>query len=179
MASDPLTLKQFLEGFLQNLNHFLYFFDEFDLRRLFDEFFNPEIMAKKEESEIEILLVLALGAKYSGIPEDEIRFEWYRKAQARVVPLSEWLWPYDLPLMRILMLMALHCIDNSLKDARQFLGIFPIPQAELFIKLTKTDLAIQVGDANGLNEDLPLRGEQEPQRSYWCRIWETLIIIDS
>ena len=125
---DAGDLEPYLDGFLQEVNHFLYLFNEFDLRQTFQEFFNPHLVPKQEETEIEVLLVMALGAKYSGLYGDEVHLDWFKDARTKIFPISQCKLSYELPLMRIVVLLSLYCIDASLENSRQFLGISPISQ---------------------------------------------------
>lgn len=114
LATQPL--EAFFEAFLQSFNHFLFLFSDFELRQNF----NPRKRTSDAELPIDIHLVLALGAKASGLQVEDLQNEWYRRARLRL--LSEECQD-DLWMMRVLTLICIFEIDDDIDVSYRFLSM--------------------------------------------------------
>lgn len=112
-ASRSQPLEPLFEAFLANVNHYLFLFDESELRCRF----RPSEHPAEHDLPIDICLALALGAKYGKVQSDHLPAEWYAKARLRL--LAEY--QDDLSLMRALTLICLFEIDDDIKIASHFL----------------------------------------------------------
>ncbi|KAL5331009.1 hypothetical protein ACEPPN_000536 [Leptodophora sp. 'Broadleaf-Isolate-01'] len=102
------------ECFLQNINHVLFLFSEFELRRSF----RPSEYMLGQNLATDMCLVLALGAKYSITQVNGTQNEWYTKARLRL--LSEDL-EDDMWMMRVLTMIYIFEIDDDINVSSRFL----------------------------------------------------------
>lgn len=153
-SSGVNVVEVYFEQFLTKLNHFLFLFSESQLRQSFD----PKDHRPDEDFPVHIYLVLALGAKYSGFQAEKLCNQWYMKARLRLLhdDLQD-----DLEMMRLLTMLCIFKVSDNVdySSSSHFL-----------------DLALDIGLAYGLDAefDLPLRDMEDPNRSQWLRVWETI-----
>jgi len=114
-ASRNQPLEPFFESFLTNVNHYLFLFNESELRYRF----YPNEHPSDYDTSIDIRLVIPLGAKYGKVQVEHLAAEWY--AQSRLRLLAEY--QDDLSLMRALTLMCLFQIDDDIEIASHFLSM--------------------------------------------------------
>jgi hypothetical protein len=112
-ASRSQSLEPLFDAFLADVNHYLFLFDESELRCRF----RPSEHPAEHDLPIDICLALALGAKYGKGQSNHLPNEWYAKTQLRL--LAEY--QDDLSLMRALTLICLFEIDDDIKIASDFL----------------------------------------------------------
>lgn len=113
--SNSQSVELLLESFLQNINHVLFLFSEFELRRSF----RPSEHMLERDLSTDMCLVLALGAKYSITQVDGTENEWYIKARLRL--LSED-FKDDMWMMRVLAMICIFEIDDDINVSCRFLG---------------------------------------------------------
>lgn len=151
VESQSPSLRNAFEGFLQSFNHFLFLYNESDLRQGFNHLGG----VTDDNISAEILLVLALGAKASVFPNDEIQNEWYIKARLRLLNEDG---HDDLWMMRVLTLICLFEIDDDVEVSYYFLNAASV-----------------LGLANGFDAEEPiLEMIDEPSRTEGLRLWETI-----
>jgi len=157
------TLTSYLEAFLEKLNSFLYLFDESDLRKDFQYFVLTNGCLPGLGSVAELYLVLALGAKLSSPDSTKAYLDLYARTSNS---LSNSKWGKNLWVMRMLTLLsACHCDDDheNYDQSCHYLN-----------------LALRVGKAVGLDrQDSPLASINEPERSHWLRVWDSLRFLHS
>lgn len=117
-AVHTQPLESFFEAFLQTHNHYLFLFSESELRENFDA--SEQISAGDNDLPIHIYLVLALGAKASVLPVEDVQNELYIKARLRLLSGDS---NADLEMMRVLLLICLFEIDDHVDVSYRFLSM--------------------------------------------------------
>jgi hypothetical protein len=172
LRMDVDAAKQYLDGFIQKLNHFLYLSSEAELRQVFQQVLDGN--SPQQDKVIELCLILALGANCTGSVGAHVW--WYVEARSRLYHFGKWV--DDLWMMRILAFLCLYHLNISLQSSYHLLGTRPhdvSSQRLSFATLIISDLALQMGLASGLDaKEFPASEIAEPERSHWLRVWESL-----
>lgn len=163
--------RRYLEAFLQKLNHILHLFDELRLCQNFQNALTDTTI--DEELRSELFMVFALGATYADTPDQSSHLDLYIHGRVLLSGLKSW--TDDMWMMRILLLIALYHLSMSPSSESHFLGELPYLMITRDTNRYATDLAIQLGQQNGLDTStFPLPNVQEPRRSHWLRVWKSI-----
>jgi hypothetical protein len=113
--SESQSVELFFESFLQNVNHVLFLFSEFELRQSF----RPSDCLPEENLPVDMCLVLALGAKYGVAQLNGIQNEWYAQARRRLVSKG---FQDDMGMMRVLTMICIFEVKDDIDVSYRFLG---------------------------------------------------------